>query len=37
LILQNSVWESKPEKLKLFIDSIDADGGINNEAIEIGF
>jgi hypothetical protein len=37
LILQHSVWESKPEKLKNFMDSIDVSGGIDNEAVEIGF
>jgi hypothetical protein len=31
------VWESKPDKLIAFIDSIDASGGMGNEAVEIGF
>jgi hypothetical protein len=37
LILQNSGWESKPEKLKTFMNSIDVEGGMGNEAVEIGF
>ena len=36
-ILQKSTWESKPEHLKAFMDSIHVSGGIFNEAVEIGF
>ena len=36
-ILQKSTWESKPEHLKAFMDSIQVSGGLGNEAVEIGF
>ncbi len=37
LLLQSSAWESKPNKLKAFMDQITVSGGIDNEAIEVGF
>ncbi|CAL6043111.1 Helicase-related_protein [Hexamita inflata] len=35
-ILQASPWETQPENLKRFIDTIHSSGGQGNEAIEIG-
>jgi len=37
LLLQHSPWESKAENIKKFMDCIRTDGGLGNEAIEIGF
>jgi len=37
MILQNSIWESKADKLKVFMNSIGVSGGMGNEAVEIGF
>ena len=34
-ILQKSSWESKPEKLKEFLESVKASGGQGKEAIEV--
>lgn len=36
-IVQYSSWESEPQNLKTFIDSIQCNGGMGNEAIELGF
>ena len=36
-LLQYSPWETNPDNLKTFIDSISADHGMQDEAIEIGF
>ncbi|ETO33931.1 hypothetical protein RFI_03165, partial [Reticulomyxa filosa] len=36
MLLQTSTWESKPENLRNFMESIKADYGWGNEAIEIG-
>ncbi|ETO01529.1 hypothetical protein RFI_35911, partial [Reticulomyxa filosa] len=37
MLLQTSTWESKPENLRSFMESIQANYGWGNEAIEIGF
>ena len=36
-IYQESTWESKPQNLVKFLKSIDVEGGMGNEAIEVGF
>jgi len=36
LLLQNSIWETKANNLRAFMDKIGPDGGWGNEAIEIG-
>ncbi|CAL6057004.1 Helicase-related_protein [Hexamita inflata] len=36
MILQSSAWESNPDNLKRFVDTIHADGGWDEEAMEIG-
>ncbi|CAL6089204.1 Helicase-related_protein [Hexamita inflata] len=36
MILQSSAWESKPDNLKKFVDTISASGGWSEEAMEIG-
>lgn len=35
-ILQHSPWETKPDALRAFMNTIDVEGGLGNEAIEIG-
>ncbi|CAF1341009.1 unnamed protein product [Rotaria sp. Silwood1] len=35
-ILQSSPWETKPDNLRAFMNTIEVEGGWNNEAIEIG-
>jgi len=35
-ILQCSSWETKAENLRKFMNTIEAEGGLENEAIEIG-
>ncbi|CAF4248425.1 unnamed protein product [Rotaria sp. Silwood2] len=35
-LLQSSPWETKPHNLRAFMNTIDVEGGWNNEAIEIG-
>lgn len=35
-ILQSSPWETKPDNLRGFMNTIDVRGGLGNEAIEIG-
>jgi len=35
-ILETSAWESKPENLRSFMDTIQTSGGWGNEAVEIG-
>ncbi|CAF1389902.1 unnamed protein product [Rotaria sordida] len=35
-ILQSSPWETKSDNLRVFMNTIDAEGGWSNEAIEIG-
>jgi len=35
-ILQHSPWESRPERLRAFMDRTTASGGLGNEAIEVG-
>lgn len=35
-ILQNSSWETKADNLRVFMNSINVEGGMGNEAIEIG-
>ena len=37
LILQASGWETRPDKLKEFMNRIGTSGGMGREAIEIGF
>ncbi|ETO08016.1 hypothetical protein RFI_29372 [Reticulomyxa filosa] len=37
MILQASPWESKPANLRKFMETIRAEYGMGNEAIEIGF
>uniref|UniRef100_A0A6B2KWF2 Uncharacterized protein n=1 Tax=Arcella intermedia TaxID=1963864 RepID=A0A6B2KWF2_9EUKA len=36
-ILYHSNWESKPDALRTFMDSVGPSGGMGNEAIEAGF
>ncbi|CAF4322129.1 unnamed protein product [Rotaria sp. Silwood2] len=36
-ILQYSPWETKPDNLRTFMNTINVEGGWGNEAIEIGF
>jgi len=36
-ILEYSTWESKPERLRSFMQAISSAGGWGNEAVEIGF
>jgi hypothetical protein len=36
LLLQHSGWEVRPENLRTFMSTIGPDGGMGNEAIEIG-
>ncbi|ETO11722.1 hypothetical protein RFI_25649 [Reticulomyxa filosa] len=36
MILQASPWESKPDNLRKFMETVRADYGLGNEAIEIG-
>jgi hypothetical protein len=36
MILQNSPWETKPDNLRAFMNTINVAGGLGNEAIEIG-
>ncbi|CAF3762063.1 unnamed protein product, partial [Rotaria sp. Silwood1] len=35
-ILQHSPWETKPDNLRAFMNTINVEGGLGNEAIEIG-
>ncbi|CAF2540249.1 unnamed protein product [Rotaria sp. Silwood2] len=35
-ILQHSPWETKPDNLRAFMNTINVEGGCGNEAIEIG-
>jgi hypothetical protein len=35
-ILQCSTWETKPDELRTFMNKIEVDGGLGNEAVEIG-
>ena len=35
-LLQNSAWETKPDSLRSFMSGINVNGGLGNEAIEIG-
>ena len=35
-LLQSSSWETKPQNLRAFMNTIDVEGGMGNEAIEIG-
>ncbi|CAF4449380.1 unnamed protein product [Rotaria sp. Silwood2] len=35
-ILQHSPWETKPDNLRAFMNTINVEGGLCNEAIEIG-
>ena len=36
-LLQASPWETKADNLRIFMDTIQPEGGMGNEAIEIGF
>jgi hypothetical protein len=36
LLLQFSSWESQPNALRLFMDNCNVDGGMGNEAVEVG-
>jgi hypothetical protein len=36
MILQSSPWETKPDNLRAFMNTIEVEGGWSNEAIEIG-
>jgi hypothetical protein len=35
-ILQSSPWETRPDNLRAFMNTIEVEGGMGNEAIEIG-
>ncbi|CAF4678093.1 unnamed protein product [Rotaria sp. Silwood2] len=35
-ILQSSPWETKPDNLRAFMNTIEVEGGLDNEAVEIG-
>lgn len=35
-LLQSSLWETKPDNLRAFMERIPASGGLGNEAVEIG-
>ncbi|CAF3308059.1 unnamed protein product [Rotaria sp. Silwood2] len=35
-LLQSSSWETKPHNLRVFMNTIEVEGGLLNEAIEIG-
>ena len=36
LLLQSSIWATKPDDLRSFMEKIGPDGGLGNEAVEIG-